>query len=116
MRASASMPYVYPYIVPWKGMKLLDGGCADSIPVHQFKKMGYEKNVVVLTREEGFIKKPETVKLAEIYYHRYPKFVESLKTRHEVYNRTIDDICKMEQEGEVFVIHQREAYHWKDGK
>ena len=107
MRASASMPYV-SHIVPWKGMKLLDGGCADSIPVHQFKKMGYEKNVVVLTREEGFIKKPETVKLAEIYYHRYPKFVEALKTRHEVYNRTIDDICKMEQEGEVFVIRPSE--------
>lgn len=103
MRASASMPYV-SRIVSWEGKKLLDGGCADSIPVQQFKKMGYQKNVVVLTREEGFVKKPETVKLAEIYYHRYPDFVETLKTRHEVYNRTLEEIRAMEKTGEVFVI------------
>lgn len=107
MRASASMPYV-SHIVSWQGKKLLDGGCADSIPVHQFQKMGYEKNVVVLTREEGFIKKPETVKLAEIYYHRYPKFVDALKTRHEVYNKTIEDIHNMEEKGELFVIRPSE--------
>lgn len=103
MRASASMPYV-SRIVSWDGKKLLDGGCADSIPVQQFKKMGYERNVVVLTREEGFVKKPETVKLAEIYYHRYPAFVEALKTRHEVYNRTLEEIRSMEKNGEAFVI------------
>lgn len=107
MRASASMPYV-SHIVSWQGKKLLDGGCADSIPVHQFQKMGYEKNVVVLTREDGFIKKPETVKLAEIYYHRYPKFVDALKTRHEVYNKTIEDIHNMEAKGELFVIRPSE--------
>ena len=37
MRASASMPYVSK-IVNYKGMKLLDGGCADSIPVEAFKR------------------------------------------------------------------------------
>ena len=96
-------PYVSS-IVSWEGKKLLDGGCVDSNPVQQFKKMGYQKNVVVLTREEGFVKKPETVKLAEIYYHRYPDFVETLKTRHEVYNRTLEEIRAMEKTGEVFAI------------
>ena len=56
MRASASMPYVSK-IVDYNGMKLLDGGCADSIPVEAFYKMGYERLVVVLTREAGFVKK-----------------------------------------------------------
>lgn len=107
MRASASMPYVSK-IVSWQGKKLLDGGCADSIPVQQFKRMGYEKNVIVLTREEGFVKKPETVKLAEIYYHRYPNFVETLKKRHEVYNRTLEKIHEMEIAREVFVIRPSE--------
>ena len=44
--ASASMPYVSK-IVNYKGMKLLDGGCADSIPVEAFKRMGYDRIVVV---------------------------------------------------------------------
>lgn len=103
MRASASMPYV-SRIVDWEGKKLLDGGCTDSIPVSQFQKMGYKRNVVVLTREEGFVKEPEMVKLAEIYYHRYPRFVEALKNRHEVYNQTLADIRTMEKNGEAFVI------------
>ena len=50
---------------------------------------------MVLTREEGFVKEPEMVKLAEIYYHRYPRFVDALKNRHMVYNQTIEDISAM---------------------
>ena len=49
MRASASMPYVSK-IVDYNGMKLLDGGCADSVPVQKFRQMGYTKTVVVFTR------------------------------------------------------------------
>ncbi len=40
-------------IVKTAGMKLLDGGCTDSIPVKAFAKMGYNKDVVVLTRHKG---------------------------------------------------------------
>lgn len=38
-------------------MKYLDGAVADSVPVEDFQKMGYEKNVVILTREAGYEKK-----------------------------------------------------------
>ena len=103
MRASASMPYV-SRIVRYDGKKLLDGGCADSIPVRQFQKMGYQRNVVVLTREEGFVKSPEHPRMAELYYRKYPKFAEDLKNRHEVYNRTLWEIRQMEKRGEAFVI------------
>lgn len=107
VRASASMPYV-SRIVSYNGMKLLDGGCADSIPVKQFQKMGYGKNVVVLTREDGYEKKPENVRMAELRYHRYPRFAETLKRRHVVYNRTLKEIREMEKKGEIFVIRPSE--------
>ena len=103
MRASASMPYV-SRIVDYKGMKLLDGGCADSIPVEAFKKMGYDRLVVVLTREAGFVKKPENVKMAELRYHKYPEFVHTLQNRHVVYNHSLEVLKKMEKAGETFVI------------
>lgn len=51
-RATASLPYV-SHMVEVGGMKLLDGGCTDSIPLHAFAKMGYKKCVVVLTRPAG---------------------------------------------------------------
>ena len=38
MRASASMPYVSE-IVTAGGMKLLDGGCTDSIPTRAFMEL-----------------------------------------------------------------------------
>ena len=102
MRASASMPYVSK-IVDYNGMKLLDGGCADSIPVEAFYKMGYEL-VVVLTREAGFVKKPENAKMAEIRYHKYPEFVQALQNRHVVYNHSLEVLKEMERAGQAFVI------------
>lgn len=103
MRASASMPYVSK-IVDYNGMKLLDGGCADSIPVEAFYKMGYERLVVVLTREAGFVKKPENAKMAEIRYHKYPEFVQALQNRHVVYNHSLEILKEMERAGQAFVI------------
>lgn len=103
MRASASMPYV-SRMVEFGGMKLLDGGCADSIPVMAFRRMGYEKTVVVLTRHDGYVKNPENPKLIRAFYHKYPNFVKTLSKRHLVYNRTIEKIHSLEKEGSIFVI------------
>lgn len=103
LRASASMPYV-SRVVEFDGMKLLDGGCTDSIPVKAFQRLGYGRNVVVLTRHDGYVKKPEHTKPARVFYGRYPLFVKALERRHIVYNRTIRRIREMEEKGEIFVI------------
>lgn len=73
-RATASLPYV-SHMVEVGGMKLLDGGCTDSIPLRAFAKMGYKKCVVVLTRPAGYRKKPGNFWLPEAAYHKYPAFV-----------------------------------------
>lgn len=103
LRASASMPLV-SRIVNFKGKKLLDGGCTDSIPVKAFRRMGYRKNVVVLTRHDGYVKKPENTGLTGIFYHKYPAFVQAIKRRHLTYNHTVEYIRRLERKGEAFVI------------
>ena len=103
MRASASLPYV-SRIVEYGGMKLLDGGCTDSIPVHEFMKMGYTKNVVVLTRHREYVKEPEYGGLAVVYYRRYPRFVAAMKNRHKKYNNTRKLLRRLEEEGRAMVI------------
>lgn len=108
MRASASLPYV-SRIVEADGMKLLDGGCCDSIPVEAFRNMGFTKTVVVLTRHKGYVKEPEQTSMAKIYYRKYPKFVEALENRHIVYNQTVKKIEKLEAEGKIFVIRPSRA-------
>lgn len=103
VRASASMPLV-SRIVEAGGMKLLDGGVADSIPVQAFRSMGYEKNVVVLTRPEGYRKKPSNMLLVRRMYRKYPAFLKAMEERYLRYNQTLELIGKLERQGEIMVI------------
>lgn len=108
LRASASLPY-FSRIVTIDGKKYLDGGAADSIPVAAFRAMGYQKNVVILTREALYVKKPELSALPRIIYRKYPRFAEALLRRHETYNQTLVYIRELEEQGEIFVIQPKEA-------
>lgn len=108
IRASASLPYV-SHIVTVDGKKLLDGGCTDSIPVKAFREMGYTRTVVILTRDKTYCKKPAQVFPAKLIYRRYPKFIQALESRHQVYNQTRQELAGMEQEGMVFVIRPSEV-------
>ena len=104
-RASASMPMV-SNIVEIDGFKMLDGGISDSIPIHKFMEMGYEKNVVILTQHDGYRKKKNSMlplirlKLGK----KYPNLVHDLEVRHIMYNKTLDDLKELERKGLVYII------------
>ncbi len=104
IRASASLPLV-SNVVEIKGKKLLDGGTADSIPVREFRRMGYRKNIVVLTRPEGYQKEQDrTIPLMAAKYRRYPEYVKMAARRHIKYNKTLHYIKELEKRDEVFVL------------
>lgn len=104
LRASSSLPVFAP-MVEYNGRKYLDGGVANSIPVMQALADGCDKVIVVLTRERGYIKKPE--KFRSVYkrmYRKYPKLVKALDHRHEKYNETLSIIEALEKDGIAIVI------------
>ncbi len=104
LRASASLPLVSK-IVEVDGKKLLDGGVSDSIPIFAFRRMGYRKNVVVLTRPKGYVKGEDKVlKVEAIKYKEYPEFVRRMYMRHRYYNKTIRKLYELEEKGEVLLI------------
>lgn len=103
LRASASLPYV-SRMVPVDGKTYLDGGVADSIPLEAFRKLGYVRNVVVLTREADYRKKASGALLPKLFYRRYPAFAKALVDRADEYNRALARVDALEKEGEVFVI------------
>ena len=104
MRASASIP-IAARPVRLLGRELLDGGVADSIPVKWFEKQGFKKQIVVLTRPEGYVKKPmKFMPLIKLWLHGYPALVEGIRTRHLRYNGTLEYIKKLEASGSIFVI------------
>ena len=103
IRASASLPY-FSRIVEIGDKKYLDGGCCDSIALCAFQSMGYQRNVVILTRDIEYRKKPEMKFLTKAVYRNYPKFCDALLRRHEMYNRQVEYIMEQEKKGSIFVI------------
>lgn len=108
LQASASLPY-FSRIVEADGKQLLDGGCSDSIPVESFQRMGYERNVLILTQPEGYTKKEELRAFPGLFYRKYPAFVQVLRSRHSRYNQTLAKIRMLERSGKVFVIRPSQA-------
>lgn len=103
VRASSSLPFVSP-ISYVDGIPMLDGGIADSIPVEYTMSQGYEKLVVVLTRNRGYRKKAGSMPLAKAVYRKYPALQKALSERNAIYNRTMDLIERLEDEGRITVI------------
>lgn len=104
-RASSSIPAACPMVM-LDGRPYLDGGVSDSIPIFHAMKLGYQKDVVVLTRNLGY-RKTKPGKSAAFYsaaFKKYPNLVRSLLNRYKVYNRTLDLVEKWEREGHIFVI------------
>lgn len=103
LRASASMPFISkPVIID--GIPCLDGGISDSIPFEHFADMGYKKQVVILTRDINYVKKPLPPLSAKLYYRKYPAFAERLKMRYDNYNKKIERLKIKEKSGDMFVI------------
>lgn len=104
LRASASMPLV-SRVVEVDGYELLDGGIADSIPIRHMEEIGYDRNVVILTQPLGYEKtKNQLMPLIRLRLRKYPKMVEAMEHRHEIYNETLEYIQKKEKEGSLYVI------------
>lgn len=109
IRASASMPLASK-VVELEGQKVLDGGVADSIPLEYFERIGYDRNVVILTQPEGFVKERNPLMpLMRIALHHYPNMIKAMDTRHLMYNRQLEYVRQAEREGRCLVIRPETA-------
>lgn len=109
--ASSSLPYVSK-IVTLAGKPYLDGGVADSIPVLRAKEKGYERQVVITTRNKGYRKKEKRSLMSSVLtslfhfvlYRKYPEFVRALNNRGRIYNQQLELVEQLEAEGKIMVI------------
>ncbi|WP_102027405.1 patatin-like phospholipase family protein [Salirhabdus sp. Marseille-P4669] len=108
MRASSSIPYMAP-IVEFEGRQLLDGGIADPIPIRKAEEDGYLKNIVILTRNKGYVKdKASFTWLIKRKFGEYKGLVEAILNRHELYNETVSYLEDQEAKGNVLLIRPPE--------
>lgn len=105
LRASCSLPFLSE-TVEIEGEQYLDGGLSDSIPLAKAMEDGYQKNIVVLTRQEGYQKKKETISgmLGSLVYRKYPNLLNESKMRHMKYNQQLAFVEEQERLGNVFVF------------
>lgn len=103
VKASSSLPVFCPIAYVDK-LPMLDGGVVDSIPVKRAISQGYEKNVVVLTRNRGYRKTHKERKIPFFIYKKYPALRKVLGNRNRLYNDQLDLVDKLEEEGKILVI------------
>jgi len=104
IRASASMPLASK-VVELEGQKVLDGGVSDSIPLEYFESIGYERNVVILTQPDGYVKEHNRLMpLMRIALKKYPRMIEAMDKRHLMYNRELVYVYEAETVGRALVI------------
>ncbi len=107
LRASASMPFVSRPVRLEDGL-YLDGGIAAPVPWELLRRQGCARQIVVLTREAGYVKKPVSPALIRLCYRRYPALAALLKRQHEVYRGTLQALEAAQARGEVFLIRPSE--------
>ena len=103
VKASSSLPYACP-IIYVDGRPMLDGGIVDSIPLIRAYEQGYDKCVVVLTRNKGYRKSTKKVPVPSFIYKQYPRLRVALRNRNKLYNEQLELVERLEDEGKIIVI------------
>lgn len=103
VKASSSLPFVSP-ISYVDGVPMLDGGIADSIPLLRARELGYDNNLIVLTRNKGYRKPHKPTTVPPFFYRKYPHLRKAIRQRNALYNEQIDMVERLEAEGKLTVI------------
>ncbi|MBX9972632.1 patatin family protein [Cytobacillus firmus] len=108
LKASSSLPFIAPE-VDFNSRVLLDGGISDPIPIKKAQQDGFKKNIVILTRNRGYSKKPS--KFTFMVKRKYPHYAglqKALAERFWTYNETLRYVEQEEKNGTVLVIQPQE--------
>lgn len=106
IKASASMPFVSK-MVDVGGKLCLDGGCSCRVPVHWAIERGFEKIVVVRTRDLAYRKqKPSRLykAISKAFYHKYPKFEDDVINMGTRYNQLCDEMEQLHKNGRIYML------------
>jgi len=105
VQASATVPYVsQPVMID--GEPYLDGGCSCKIPMDWALEQGFQKIVVIRTRDRSYrkdIHRPLPIIRME-YSRKFPLLARRLQEEGATYNILLDRIDQLEQKGRVFVL------------
>ena len=89
------------------GEPYMDGGMVDAIPVSKALEEGWDKIIVVFTREATYRKKQTgdiyNSKIVKVLYHKYKGLLKAIDVRPQVYNDSIEKLNELEKAGKAFI-------------
>ncbi len=89
------------------GKDYLDGGITVMIPIERALEAGCDKNIVIVTKPAGYVRKPAGVFMKWFMKANYPKhdkMVYDYTHRHENYNRQMALIADEVEKGKAVLI------------
>ena len=93
MTASCSIPFAYRQFPTVNGHPMTDGGLGDSIPVRWAYEQGARDITVVLSRHQGYRKKPSALTpLLKPWVKDMPGLYAGMLKRSQAYNDALDFI------------------------
>lgn len=102
--ASASLPLL-ARTVYIDGLELLDGGITDPIPIKYSRLSGFNRQVLVLTRNEGYRKNRKIgYNFLIAKYFRYKNLQQLFRIHHLIYNESLDFAKELKEKGEAIII------------
>lgn len=106
VRASSTMPVIMPP-VKIDGEVYVDGalGPSGGIPLDAARADGYERFLVVLTRERDYVKAPSSADwYVRRHFRRLPAVADALRARPARYNMTREELFELERAGTAYLF------------
>lgn len=105
LRATCAIPFIFPEI-KINNIPYFDGGLSSSIPVQRAIDKGFGKHVLILTREEGYVKSTsrQTKFVTKLFQKKYPKLAKSMLERSVMYNNQLMQCKRLEATGQAFIF------------
>ncbi|MBR2638411.1 MAG: patatin family protein [Bacteroidaceae bacterium] len=107
VKASSSLPFI-AQIAYVDGEPMMDGGLSDSIPLLRARALGYDNNLVVMTRNKGYRKPDKGTRVPFFCYRKYPALRKTIMERNAMYNKQIALVENLEEEGAITVLRPLE--------
>jgi predicted patatin/cPLA2 family phospholipase len=106
IRAACTLP-VSGRMVKVNGQKYLDGGIKTMLAIDRARELGYEKALVIVTKDKNYVRKPYsrfTLGALGLIYGKHPNMLKILKGRTDEYYREMNEVYAMEQQGKAVLI------------
>ncbi|MFX0539636.1 patatin-like phospholipase family protein [Ornithinimicrobium sp. Y1847] len=106
VRASSTMPVVMPPVTI-EGEVYVDGalGPAGGIALDAARADGYDRFLVVLTQERGYVKTAQRGdRLLRRWFRSLPAVADALRERPARYNATREELFELEKEGSAYLF------------